>query len=618
MIEEHIIDVTRENFDAIMPLFTRELSRSRFISFDCEFSGLDVDKRHQVNRYDRLEQRYSKIRQSAMQFEVVQFGLCLWFINEDIYSVNEGEIEIGEISTTGNDNGNAGKQMRRKSRAGDEYSCKLYNFYLMKHNHRNEVSFLSQPHCLQFLVSHGMDFNKVFSQGITYMNETEENEFVEALRLKQKMKNQMKGEKVPLEQVSEEERSILDRTRQEIAFWLENNPHGKCLNLPPYTASVRKLMFDHLIDEFPQTQFKMARDKITFESFVRVIRADHFANQSSKQVRELNSAIGFRRVIKMIMDHVKTKSCTILGHNMFLDMAHIMHKFVRPLPDSLEEFRQLVVEHFPHLIDTKYLVTTDEFLSRSIFNRSSTLEHLFDGSRYQLRPSTNELFFCDHEYFFGVMTRRRASHGLHSAGWDAFMTGYSFIQISYHIAQRSNSTGKRESISGVSHLQSFMNVLHMMRSEVNFDLRTPLLKEENESHHQDRSLVFYVSGLNDTTGTEKLDELFGKYGKFKTSWIDQTSTFVELGDLSLVQQCASELCSPASSDNKCLSMGVTVIPYDEADRVGILASQLSQANQHATAVSRKRSRDSSSTIADDDDESSEPPAKKKANTCRIM
>lgn len=645
-----------------------------------------------------------KICCSAKQFEVVQFGLCLWFFSGD---EEESEKLLSEKNWS-----------RRNSRAREEYGCKVYNFYLMRQSQRNDVAFLCQPHCLSFLVSHGMDFNRVFSDGISYMNGWEEAQIVERqnLQVRQKMKNQISsasssgggGGDKEQQVIGDQEREMIQRVRNQILEWFTHNPHGKCLNLPPFDARVRRLIMEQLLDEMTcrKLAFKVVRDKVTFETFIRVLRLDHFANQNpnSKQTRELNGALGFRRVIKLILDRMRAhgsdhkKQCTLLGHNMFLDLAHIMHKFVCPLPDSIEEFRRLVHEHFPSVIDTKYLVLQDEYLSKYVFHRSTTLEHLFDGARYQLRPSTNELFFCDHEYFFGVLLgRKRTSHGqLHSAGWDAFMTGYSFVQISAHIAQRSasqtpsllstplcdDSTDKNNSgdavdpigvtnnsddkttngsengesngngdeahddddmgakpvtelISGLTHLRPYLNVVHMMRSDVNFDLTKPVNAgtESNRTDGisetvQDRSLVLYVSNLDPATGTEQVDKLFKPFcEKLKTSWIDETSAFVELDSLDTVKRCI-ENYMPSSELGT-----VSVMTYDDADRKGVFTKQISRYSlpgssststvvpdtDSATTASRKRTRqemESEFDGASAHEEQSRP--KKKANTCLIM
>jgi poly(A)-specific ribonuclease len=59
--------------------------------------------------------------------------------------------------------------------------------------------------------------------------------------------------------------------------------------------------------------------------------------------RDLTTAIGFRKVIDMISESGKT----IVGHNMLLDICHMIAQFVEPLPNTLGEFKTLAHQTFP-------------------------------------------------------------------------------------------------------------------------------------------------------------------------------------------------------------------------------------------------------------------------------
>jgi poly(A)-specific ribonuclease len=51
----------------------------------------------------------------------------------------------------------------------------------------------------------------------------------------------------------------------------------------------------------------------------------------------------------------------MVGHNMLLDVGHTVHQFVDELPDNLADFKELVQDTFPNLIDTKYMSTSHPF-----------------------------------------------------------------------------------------------------------------------------------------------------------------------------------------------------------------------------------------------------------------
>jgi poly(A)-specific ribonuclease len=69
---------------------------------------------------------------------------------------------------------------------------------------------------------------------------------------------------------------------------------------------------------------------------------------------EMSDLIGFRKV----MDAISQSRKPIVGHNLFLDICHIFHSFYRKLPESVDEFKELVHEAFPSIFDTKYLAQT--------------------------------------------------------------------------------------------------------------------------------------------------------------------------------------------------------------------------------------------------------------------
>ena len=63
-----------------------------------------------------------------------------------------------------------------------------------------------------------------------------------------------------------------------------------------------------------------------------------------REIREaVNRDIGFSRIIRELKKH---KHLFFIGHNAMLDMMHIVHKFIQPLPESSEQFKTIVRENF--------------------------------------------------------------------------------------------------------------------------------------------------------------------------------------------------------------------------------------------------------------------------------
>jgi hypothetical protein len=88
---------------------------------------------------------------------------------------------------------------------------------------------------------------------------------------------------------------------------------------------------------------------IGMSGFIRVVRLtekqakDREIEAKEKIEKDLATAVGFRKVIDMISDSNKI----IVGHNMLLDMCHVIGQFIQPLPDTLPEFKKLAHRLFP-------------------------------------------------------------------------------------------------------------------------------------------------------------------------------------------------------------------------------------------------------------------------------
>lgn len=88
---------------------------------------------------------------------------------------------------------------------------------------------------------------------------------------------------------------------------------------------------------------------IGMQGFIRVVRLsekqaqDRIKEKKEKFEKDRASAVGFRKVIDLISQSGKI----LVGHNMLLDVCHMVGQFVEPLPDTLSEFKTLAHRLFP-------------------------------------------------------------------------------------------------------------------------------------------------------------------------------------------------------------------------------------------------------------------------------
>lgn len=74
-------EVTRDNFSAILPTVLNSISSAKFVSFDTELTGLCTNRFHRYSVLDEVEQRYSKVRDGAINFGLIQVGITAFHWN---------------------------------------------------------------------------------------------------------------------------------------------------------------------------------------------------------------------------------------------------------------------------------------------------------------------------------------------------------------------------------------------------------------------------------------------------------------------------------------------------------------------------------------------------------
>ncbi|KAL9642791.1 hypothetical protein ABK040_009866 [Willaertia magna] len=576
-LDTPIIDVTNENFEEILDEIKQQLPKVAFISFDLEMTGLEVDDEHKVLFIDTIEDRYTKLKASAKSFEAVQFGLCLWFVVEEkiisqqqTTTVEESRGEeltrllkqrLAKLSTippTTSNNNNSSLVNN-----GTRLDMKCYNFYLFKKPAGTSRVFSCQNTCLQFLIENRMDFNKVVMEGITYMNEEEEQQLRQNLQRKMKQKlfqNTKKrfGDKIDRSRLTPQQLEFLENTKSRVIEWFENT-NELLLDLDPCNSFERKLLFEELNSLY--------EDKITLSSVygngTTYIRVERIAaeSQEEKLSRELEEAVnkelGFTRVLREIR---KYKQIFYVGHNAMLDFMHVYNKFINPLPEDSETYKIALHKYFEHIVDTKYTVENYPQMASQL-GRDTSLRSVFEHVLHNSKPGSPELDFFTNNY-------NLFQNYSHVAAYDALMTGYIFVKVSHFIGK--NRSKYYKSIGNLTHLKEFVNVINLHSSEQNFKIM-------KENPKQDRSDVFLLTGMTQEITNDTINKAFKKYGPIKIYWLNAKYCFVQLKNRGLLKQCIKDVTNIFLCHNKelkalVIEKGVSVMTYEQAAQGHILSS----------------------------------------------
>eukprot|EP00882_Tetradesmus_deserticola_P014874 GHRQ01015828.1.p1 GENE.GHRQ01015828.1~~GHRQ01015828.1.p1 ORF type:complete len:190 (+),score=56.60 GHRQ01015828.1:265-834(+) len=118
--EDMAVDVTKENFQTVLPKIKEALEKCTFYSFDCEMTGLFTDgNKHEY--LDDIQSRYSKMTESSKAYVITQYGLSCF-----------------------------------EATGPDAYQARTFNFYLFPQPHGGyNRRFLCDASSLVFLASHG-------------------------------------------------------------------------------------------------------------------------------------------------------------------------------------------------------------------------------------------------------------------------------------------------------------------------------------------------------------------------------------------------------------------------------------------------------------------------------
>ncbi|XP_022593879.1 poly(A)-specific ribonuclease PARN [Seriola dumerili] len=491
------MEVTRKNYKDCLNTVYSAIEDADFLAIDGEFSGISDGPNVSAltNGLDTPEERYTKLKKHSMDFLLFQFGLCTF----------------------------------KYDQAKSKYITKPFNFYIFpKPFNRTspDIKFICQSSSIDFLASQGFDFNKVFCHGIPYLNQDEEAQLRE--QTEERRNQHANGVGTPsyispsskgAANVPEEHKDFINRVVEKVEALFTNSE--KTLDLEPCTGFQRKLIYQTLNWKFPKGLHVETIETEKKERYIQVSKVDEEERKRREQQKlereqeELNDAVGFSRVIHAISKSGKL----VVGHNMLLDVMHTIHQFYCPLPEDLQDFKEVTMCVFPRILDTKLMASTQPFKELITNTSLAELEKQLKESPFKSpQVETDE----------GFPSYDTAQEQLHEAGYDAYITGLCFISMANYLG--SFLTPPKAYISARSKLiEPFFNKLFLMRI-----IDIPYLNITGPDLQPKRDHVLYVTFPKEWK-TSDLYQLFSAFGNIQVSWIDDTSAFVSLSQTDQVQ-----------------------------------------------------------------------------------
>ncbi|TYZ60766.1 hypothetical protein PybrP1_005046 [[Pythium] brassicae (nom. inval.)] len=509
------MNVTRHNFEENFADLKRdiELPSCRFVAIDTEFTGLSPDERQKERFLDTLEERYRKVKRAGESFLVTQFGLSTVHVDE------QAQIQI-----------------------------KTWNFYIFPRPYgQSDHRFLCQASSLQFLSEHGFDFNKFIADGIPFLNLARTKGLQK--RLEKRIEMLAKPSKGGALSLSEDGTLFQADVNRQLDEWLADGAkRGVKL-----TVATRNSYFSMIVHE-------TVREKASYlysESASGGVEVS-FVSQKIKQ--------------ELIAAKIQAP---VIGHNALLDFVYVFNQFYKPLPETLAEFKQELVELFPTIYDTKHVALRSPLIEK--LNHSTGLSALFEYMREHVKPGPDSLLSRDPR-FDGYRAALRAEGDgsedkllCHEAGFDAFMTGVCFVGLLAHDEQGELTAGGvvggglQRLTARLGEMEAFKNQINLMISDEKF------LDLANPAQTIDRSRVFRVasSSAKRKLSQLRMEDIFEATKVQRVVRDGEQDAFVVLAD------AAYSLSASAPAD-------LTITPYNE-----FVASQAQKAKDDKETAERK-------------------------------
>ena len=142
-------EVTRDNFETLLPEIYLLIDRAAFISFDCEFTALNPDAESWRSLFDDISRRYAKLSRPAVHSIINQLGLSIF----------------------------------QQDPTNNTFTARTFNLFVSPRSLASvDETFVCSTSSLEFLMRYNFDFNKFLYQGVSYLNDHTENQLRADLR----------------------------------------------------------------------------------------------------------------------------------------------------------------------------------------------------------------------------------------------------------------------------------------------------------------------------------------------------------------------------------------------------------------------------------------------------
>ncbi|CAM0904263.1 unnamed protein product [Alopecurus aequalis] len=412
--------VTRGNLAEALEELRARVRDAAFVGIDLEMSGVTSAPWRDTFELDRADVRYLKLRDSAQRFAALQLGVCPF----------------------------------RWDPAKSAFVAHPHNFFIFPHNElpndNSSHEFLCQTSSIDFLAKHQFDFNTCFHEERMKIRFSE---WRDAISSKSRVDNNLLGNnKFSTDQFQ----TVFFKMRP--AIMLNGfTSHQLKLIQQVLRKNFRDLIYVCTFGEDDTSEKRVVYTDNNDDSILLMKDVQEDLRRSRKA--RVQSAIGIRHVIDLLASERKL----IVGHSCFLDIAQVYSKFIGPLPSSMKEFSLGISKIFPHIADTRHLMSANDAVQYLMRQKSKSLSSAFSFlcpafHTTATESSTHAPVRIEVEADETTLSCF-ASGAKHEAGYDAFMTGSVFAQLCAHLDIKFEHLTPSESLAMNKKLQKYVNLL---------------------------------------------------------------------------------------------------------------------------------------------------------------
>lgn len=313
------MDITRKNFRTTIPLLKSLLPQAQYIAIDLEFTGLGNSRPSQL---DTPSQRYNTFRSEAEEFPPLQFGLCLCI---------DGKV-----------------------------TCFNYHlfpravYYPMGRNYPLfDKVFQMQSSTVKFLQDNGFGFDHCFEMGCSWLVEGEEQKLRQIVEtdIRRRRSGKILGS------ITEEETEAMEDYKTKIEKMLKQTENIAIVEMPE-GGRAKGLAFSMIKRDMPLVVATTAYTQEGMRLRLEKVESSDKAREEYEKIlqRDVDDIVVCETQFRYVVDAIRAAKKPLVLHNGLLDIVKMYGNFVGALPETFEQFKELVLNDFVHIWDTKRML----------------------------------------------------------------------------------------------------------------------------------------------------------------------------------------------------------------------------------------------------------------------